>query len=256
MNNDSSVQKQGTTSGAHFLSLPIFCDNSEMKIEVIETLYQKTSKFQDILIVDTKEYGKCLVIDGVMQSAATDHALYDNALLSQLRQGDRKLLILGGGDGYIAETAFNKNPDLQVSMIDLDPEVIHGVQAALGQQVFNDPRLDLVIGDALHFLQSDTASYDGIVCDLTDTPIGTNKEREEFESFFKEIITRSKDRLNEDGWISIQAGATIATDHYIDEAAIIGDILYRNFGCVSKADVYIPSYGETCSFLHASKILR
>jgi spermidine synthase len=256
MKNDPSVPSHGTASGTHFLSQPIFCDNSEMKIEVTETLYQKTSKFQDILIVATKEFGKSLIIDGVLQSSEHDHALYDDALLSQLRQSDRKILVLGGGDGYVVETAFNKNPDLQVSMIDLDPEVIHGVQAALGQQVFNDPRLDLVIGDAVHFLKSDTASYDGIVCDLTDTPIGTNKERDEFESFFNEIITRSTERLNEDGWISIQAGATIATDQYIDEAAIISGILSQHFGCVSKADVFIPSYGETCSFLHASKILR
>ena len=120
--------------------------------------------------------------------------------------------------------------------------------------MFGDPRLNLVIGDAVHFLKTDTAIYDGIVCDLTDTPIGTNSEREKFEAFFQEVIGSAKERLDQDGWISIQAGATIATDKFIDEADIIGAILAEHFGHVSKADIHIPSYGETCSFLHAGKM--
>jgi spermidine synthase len=255
MKDDSNdISRPEPTSGSYFLSLPIFCDNSEMEIEVTETLYQTNSKFQDILIVNTPKFGKCLIIDGVMQSAESDHALYDHALLSQLRQNDRNILILGGGDGFIAETALNQNPTLRVTMIDLDPVVIQGAQLALGQKVFGDPRLNLVIGDAVHFLKTDTAIYDGIVCDLTDTPIGTNSEREKFEAFFQEVIASAKERLDQDGWISIQAGATIATDKFIDEADIIGAILAEHFGHVSKADIHIPSYGETCSFLHAGKM--
>lgn len=253
-NNPNETSLAKPTSCSYFLSLPIFCDNSEMEIEVTETLYQTSSKFQEILIVDTPKFGKCLIIDGVLQSAESDHALYDHALLSQLRQSDRNILILGGGDGFIAETALDQNPNLQVIMIDLDPAVIQGAQLALGQKVFGDPRLNLVIGDAVQFLKSDTAIYDGIVCDLTDTPIGTNSEREKFEAFFQEVIGSSKERLDKDGWISIQAGATIATEKFIDEADIVGIILTEHFGHVSKADVHIPSYGETCSFLHASKM--
>lgn len=250
-NNFSTLEP---ASGAYFMSLPIFCDNSEMKIEVKKTLYQTTSKFQEIVIVDTTEFGKCLIIDGVLQSSESDHALYDNALLAQLARSDKNILILGGGDGYVAEAALNMNPNLLVTMIDLDPAVIQGAQLALGQRVFDDHRLNLVIGDALQFLKTATAIYDGIVCDLTDTPIGTNSEREKFEAFFQEVIGSSKERLEKDGWISIQAGATIATEKFIDEADIIGAILTEHFGHVSKADIHIPSYGETCSFLHASKM--
>ena len=236
-------------TNSKYLLLPIFCNNTEMRVDITEVLHETVSRYQNILFVNTKEFGKSLIIDGVLQSAEIDHGLYDNALLTHVSDNDSEILILGGGDGYLAQTALQQFPNLKITIVDLDQEVIRGSQIALEQKIFDDPRVDLVIGDAVHFLKVSTKQFDGIICDLTDAPIGTGKEAKRFEAFFRSIISLSKNRLNDNGWIAVQGGASVTTDKFIDEAATIEKILFENFTDVSRTSAFIPSYGEECAFL-------
>lgn len=240
--------------GFQFLNLPIFCNGEEMKIEINGVLYEGQSDFQKIVIADTKDFGKCLIIDGVMQTAETDHEIYDQELLKNLKKTDKNILILGGGDGYIAQMAIENDSNLEVDIIDLDIEVIHAAQKFLGQEIFDNKNVNLLIGDALHFLKTGDKLYDGIVCDLTDTPIGTKKEAEEFEKFLEKILILSETRLQKGGWISVQSGASCTAKGFTDEAAIIEKILKdEEFNEIVRSDIYIPSYGESCAFLFAEK---
>lgn len=250
-NTNSKSNSQLPVMATRQIALPIFCDDSEMTVEVLETLYQVSSPFQEILIVNTKEFGKCLIIDGVMQSAESDHDKYDIELLNRLKKRDKNVLVLGGGDGFIAETALQINPKLSITVVDLDSDVMRGVKEAFSQKVFDDSRVKLIIGEAAHYLKTTTNLYDGIVCDLTDAPIGTHKEQGEFEEFFDEIISLSKVVLNPNGWISIQGGATATSANFIDEASIIEKVLLKYFDRVTKRSITIPSYGEPCAFLFA-----
>lgn len=240
--------------GFQFLNLPIFCNGEVMKIEINSVLHEAQSDFQKIVIADTKDYGKCLIIDGVMQTAETDHAIYDQELLKNLKKTDKNILILGGGDGYIAQMAIERDPGLNVDIIDLDLEVINSAKKFLGQKIFDDEKVKLFIGDALHFLKTGNKIYDGIVCDLTDTPIGTKDETEEFRNFLDRIITLSKTKLQSGGWISVQSGASCTAEDFTDEASIIENILRQDdFNDITRSDIFIPSYGESCAFLFARK---
>lgn len=240
--------------GFQFLNLPIFCNGEEMKIEINSVLHETQSDFQKIVVADTKDYGKCLIIDGVMQTAETDHEIYDRELLKNLKKTDSDILILGGGDGYIAQMAAENDPNLNIDIVDLDIEVINSAKKFLGQKIFDNKKVRLSIGDALHFLKTGDKSYDGIVCDLTDTPIGSKKETEEFQKFLEKILTLSKSRLKNGGWISVQSGASCTAEGFVDEAAIIEGILKKDeFEKISRSDVFIPSYGESCAFLFAQK---
>ena len=240
--------------GYQFLNLPIFCNGEVMKIEINSALYEMQSDFQKIVIADTRDFGKCLIIDDVMQTAENDHEIYDGEMLKKLNKDDKNILILGGGDGYIAQMASEKNSGIKIDIIDLDVEVISSVKKFLGQKIFDNENVKLSIGDALHFLKNTDKSYDGIICDLTDTPIGTENETQQFKKFLEKIISLSKKRLNESGWISVQSGASYTAECFTDEAAIIEQILKQeDFRDISRSDVYIPSYGESCAFLFAHK---
>ncbi|MFA6383228.1 MAG: adenosylmethionine decarboxylase [Parcubacteria group bacterium] len=239
--------------GYQFLNLPIFCNGDMMKIEINKVLHEVQSDFQKIVIADTKEYGKCLIIDDVMQTAETDHEIYDSEMLRQMKKTDKNILILGGGDGYVAQIALRNNPKLNIDIIDLDIEVVKSAQKFLNQVVFDDKKVNLSIGDALHFLKVGDKLYDGIACDLTDTPIGTKKEAIEFKKFFEKILALSKNRLRNGGWVSVQSGASCTAEGFIDEAAIIEKILQVNFTDITRSDVFIPSYGESCAFLFGKK---
>lgn len=237
------------------LAIPIFSTGEKMKIKVKNVIGKIKSDFQDILFLDTSNFKRCLVIDGIMQTAETDHEVYDNAILKKLRKADKKILILGGGDGYVAEMALRINPSLKIKVIELDVEVVKGCEKYLEQKIFKDPRVQLYIEDAFHYLKNTinkNGKFDGIICDLTDEPI-RKRDQKDFRKFYKEVISLSEDALNDNGWISLQAGASRVTPEHMDAVSILEKILKKSFKDISRKDEMIPSFGEKNAFLYARK---
>ena len=229
------------------------CNGKKISIKATGIIHKSRSAYQDIAIYDTEEFGRCLFLDDVIQCSEKDHEAYDRALLKRLRPSDRRVLILGGGDVYTAELALQLNPALEITMVDLDAEVVAACVQHLGQQVFADPRLQLVTADALRFMeQVDSASYDGVVCDLTDFPVGYNDGK--FREFYAAVFPLSRKVLKDDGWIGIYAGSRDAVfSGDLPVTAALEEMLTGLFARVKKQEALIPSYGEPSNFLYASK---
>lgn len=97
-----------------------------VRIPVQRLVYKDRSAHQEIVICDTEIFGRCLLLDGTIQCSERDHDLYDRTMLHRLTPDDRRLLIIGGGDGYIAATAMQLNPFLaEITFDDLDGEVVN-----------------------------------------------------------------------------------------------------------------------------------
>ncbi len=239
-----------------YFYLPIYSTGALKKIKIKQKLEKKKSDFQEIQIIETEKFGKCLIIDEIIQTSEKDHQLYDREILRLLNKKDKNILILGGGDGYVAEEINHQSPKAKVIVIDLDVEVVNSCKKTLAQKVFDKPNVNLYIGDAYFYLKAHSKEikhkFDGIVCDLTDVPIG-RRNKKEFERFFQKIIFYSYKVLKEDGWIGIQAGASTTNGYYIDMVSIIRKILEKKFREIIRSDVYIPSYGEKCAFLFGKK---
>ncbi|HEY0980088.1 MAG TPA: adenosylmethionine decarboxylase [Candidatus Paceibacterota bacterium] len=234
------------------LRMPVYSDGSEQLIHVTERVANITSGFQKIEIVDTDEFGRCMLIDGVMQTSEKDHQLYDEAVLKKLTKNDARLLILGGGDGYVAEAALEKNPNLAITIIDLDVEVVMSAKKHLGQKVFDHPNVTLFIGDALQYLKTNKGEhFDGIISDLTDNPmvhLEDSYERD-YTHFFEQVLMLSKKHLAPDGWIAIQGGTAVAMEKYLNTAAIVERLTTEHFSGVEREDILIPSFGEKNAFI-------
>jgi len=70
-----------------------------------EHLLEKTTRFQDIDIVDTPFFGRMLIIDGDVQSSEKDEFIYHEAMVHPamlLHPHPRRVLIMGGGEGATA----------------------------------------------------------------------------------------------------------------------------------------------------------
>jgi spermidine synthase len=237
------------------LVIPIFSTNKEIKIKIKNIIGKTKSDFQDILFLDTDEFGRCLVIDGIMQTAEKDHDIYDKTILKNLSKKNKNILILGGGDGYVAEMALKINSDLKIKVVDLDIEVVKGCEKHLDQKIFKNKKVHLYIEDAFNYLKNTAkhnGKFDGVICDLTDEPI-RKKDQKNFSKFYEEIISLSRNVLTENGWISLQAGASKVTSGHIDAVSIIKNILEKDFKNVSQVDAMIPSFGEKNAFLYANK---
>lgn len=163
------------------------------------------------------------------------------------------LLILGGGDGYVAQAALEINPTVNITIVDLDIEVVKACEKNLDQKVFEHPNIKLMVGDVIHFMEMYNELYkekfDGIICDLTDNPVGGNGNEEKFNDFYSKLFKFSKNILKDYGWISVQAGSSESIEKYIHSAKILTGLLEENFNNVLKEDILIPSFGESCAFL-------
>jgi spermidine synthase len=177
---------------------------------VVNILAHKRTAYQEMYIVDSGVYGKGLVLDGKWQSCTGDEFLYHEALVhpSCCYHGDpRRVLVLGGGEGATVREVLKWKSVEKVVMVDIDRDVVEACRQHLPemhQGAFDDPRTELVIGDALEALGASENEWDIIISDLSD-PI---EEGPSFELFTREYFEKCRRALKPDGYFVIQAGPT------------------------------------------------
>lgn len=241
------------------IMIPIYSTGKNMRLEVKRYIAEIDSGFQKILFVDSFDFGKCLFIDGITQCSEKDHDLYDREILKLLDKKDKNILVLGGGDGYVAEMGVKINPKLNVRVIDLDVEVVKSCEKYLNQTIFKNKQVKLFIEDALHHLRvlikKNKLKLDGIVFDLTDEPVRKKDKdaKASFVKFYEELIDISHKSLKKGGWLSMQAGASKVIPKYNNAAFALDKILRKKFKKVERTDIMIPSFGEKNAFLFARK---
>lgn len=214
------------------------CDGSVYKIRFKNLIYLIKSDFQEIAIYDTYGFGKCLFLNGVIQSAEKDHLDFDQVIVSHLRSTDREILILGGGDGHTAEIALKINPKLKITIIERDISVIKACKNHLEQNIYDNGNVHVVIGDAIDFLhENGCKKYDGIICDLTDSPLGFDNNT----IFYSIIYNKSLEILNDNGWFMAYIGC---------DKKVVEDIVRCNKGLKNNCSISIESFGEPCFFIH------
>ena len=102
-------------------------DNMSLSLRVHETLFRKTTPYQELLIVDTPEYGRAMVLDGAIQLTERDEFCYSEMMAHVpicSHPDPRRVLIVGGGDGAILREVL-RHPEVEVcTLIDIDEEVI------------------------------------------------------------------------------------------------------------------------------------
>lgn len=239
--------------------IPIYSTGKNMRLAVKRHIAEIDSGFQKILLLDSFDFGKCLFIDGITQCSEKDHDLYDREILKLLDKKDTNILVLGGGDGYVAEMAHKLNPKLNVRVIDLDVEVVKNCEKYLNQKIFTNKRVKLFIEDALHHLRvlikKNKIKLDGIIFDLTDEPVRRKDKdaKASFVNFYEELIGISHEALKKDGWVSMQAGASKVIPKYNNAVATLEKLLKKKFKTVERTDIMIPSFGEKNAFLFGRK---
>jgi spermidine synthase len=87
----------------------------------------------------------------------------------------RRVLIIGGGDGGTAREVLSYPEVEKVVLVEIDEMVVEASRRFLpeiGKDAWNDPRLEMVIGDAIAYVQrQDLEPFDVILLDGSD-PVG------------------------------------------------------------------------------------
>ena len=77
--------------------------NTAFGFEIKEVLYSKKSKYQLVEILETKDWGRVLMLDGLMMVTEKDEFFYHETITHlpmALKEGKvKKVLVIGAGDG-------------------------------------------------------------------------------------------------------------------------------------------------------------
>lgn len=131
------------------------------------------SKYQDIKVVKSNYYGKVLVLDGVVQLTEKDGNSYNEMMVHPAMFSHRKpkrILIIGGGDGYVLSEVL-KHPEVEhVDHVDLDSVVVDVCRDHFPWgSAWEDPRVHLHFADGAKFVaDASEGFYDVIIQDSSD----------------------------------------------------------------------------------------
>ena len=216
-------------------------------------LYSGKSKYQSIEVLENECFGRCLVLDGKTQSAQFDEFIYHQSLVQPTMVAHpkpEKVFIGGGGEGATAREVLRHNTVKQVTMVDLDQEVVEICQKYLPehhQGAFDDSRLTLKFDDAYKYLQNTEEQFDVIVLDLCD-PMDNGPAYLLYTLDFYSMI---RDRLTLGGLLVTQSGPASLINH-TEVFTAINHTLHQVFSVVAPYSTHVQSFGETWGFNVAS----
>jgi spermidine synthase len=211
---------------------------SGLTIRVDRIVESRQSEFQRIDVLDTKDFGKMLVLYGSLMVCDRDNNAYNEMLAHVplfVHPAPKQVLIIGGGDcGALTEVM--KHPEVEsCTMCEIDRMVVETAKVYFPQLTsgVNDPRAGLVFEDGKKFIEEGNSPFDVVLLDLSD-PIGPAADL--FQMPFHQKVYG---RLNDDGIMVAQSESP-----YYNQDTVRA--MYRNlrgvFPIVRMYTCFMPIY--------------
>lgn len=247
----TEIVRHAIDRGEHMLIEPLNVSTG-FYIKASHCIGEWRTKYQKIAIFDTPHYGKIFRLDDYnMTSEREEFVYHENLIHPALTAHDvpEKILIIGGGDGGSSEEALKHPSVAQVTLVEIDEAVITVAKEhfkAVHHNVFDNPRLRVIVDDGIQFVRDTRDKFDLIVLDLND-PVGPAAALYS-EDFFKQC----RGALAPKGALTLHIGSPTAQP---DRVAALAQRLNRVFRIVRPYTLYIPLYGALWAFAVCSEQL-
>ncbi|WP_443081816.1 polyamine aminopropyltransferase [Sutcliffiella sp. NC1] len=225
-------------------------DNLKVSYRIKDVIYDQKSSCQDVMILDSYNFRRMLVLDGVVQTTSVDGHIY-NEMISHvpmsIHPNPQKVLIIGGGDCGVAKEVTRYEGVEHIDMVEIDELVVKACIEHLPEVSgrLADPRVHYIFDDGVKFAASKKKEYDLIIVDSSD-PIGPAKVL--FEQSFYESLHEA---LKDDGMMVCQSQSPIF------HADVMKQSYTRISGLFPEVKMYtavVPTYpGGLWSFTIGSK---
>ena len=217
----------------------ILHDDLRIKIRIDRLLFDSETEHQRLKLFESKTLGRVLTLDSVVQTTESDEFIYHEMMahLPILAHGAAKrVLIIGGGDGGMAEEVFKHESVESLTMVEIDPGVVAFSRQYLPdicKGAFDDSRLNLVIADGAKFVAETEERFDVAIIDSTD-PIGPA------EVLFTEAFYGNVKRcLNAGGIVATQNGVPFLQGDELTSTLAAFRKLFRDPTCYLAT---VPTY--------------
>lgn len=225
-------------------------ENLGLSLKVTKTLHVEQTDYQHLAVLDTKQYGRMLALDGIVQTTVADEFVYHEMIAHVpliTHPNPKRVAVIGGGDGGAIREIL-KHPSVEEAvLVEIDGRVIEASRQYLPEIScgLSDPRVRILVADGIAHIREKENYYDVIIIDSTD-PIGAAVGL--FSSEFYASVFKA---LTDDGIMVAQTESPFANQ----------EIVRKSFAGISQnfpiAELYlavVPTYpGGLWSFTMGSK---
>jgi spermidine synthase len=215
------------------------------------------SPYQRIEVWETPQLGRLFTLDGRPMTSVGDEFIYHECMVhpaALTHPAPKAALVLGGGDGGAARQLL-KHPGIErIVVAELDAEVVRLTREHLPDVhggAFDDPRVELVIGDAARYVAAAATTkaavrFDLVIFDLTppDSPAASLYT----QAFYHQL----KRTMAPTAALSIHLGSPY---FHAQRVAGLLDGLRAAFAMVRTMSAFIPLYGSLWMMAIASDTL-
>ena len=225
----------------------------ESGYEIEKILYRGKSRFQEIVVVESPDFGRMLLLDGVVQITEADEFFYHEMLTHPVLHAHpdpKKVIVIGGGDGGVVREVLKHKGVQKVYFIEIDKKVIEVSRkffptVACG---IDDPRVEVRPMDGAEFVkQAPRGEIDAIIVDSTDI-IGFARSL-----YTKDFFASVRNCLRENGFFVTHSESLI---YHRDTVRKVQEILKNSFPVVDLYTATIATYpGNWWTFAIGSVML-
>ena len=225
----------------------------EAHMRGISKIYaSEKTPYQKVEVIQSNHYGKCLILDGHMQSAQLDEFIYHENLVHPAMvtcPEPKKVIIIGGGEGATLYEVLRHKTVEKAWMIDIDKRVVELCEQYLpewGRGAFKDKRTVLRFEDGRKFLEKSKEKFDVVIIDIPE-PV---EEGPAYLLYTEEFYRMVSGKLSENGMVSLQSGCSAEKE--LRCLAAVHNTLKKVFPLVYSWPVNVPSFDIPWSFTLAS----
>jgi spermidine synthase len=150
--------------------------NFGITAKIGKTLHHEQTEFQTLDVIETKQFGNMLVLDGMVMTTDKDEFVYHEMLTHVgmfTHPEPKRVLVIGGGDGGVIREVL-KHPSVETATLcEIDRRVIEVSQEYFPQIAgkLTDPRVEIIVEDGIKHIEANPGKYDVILVDSTE-PVG------------------------------------------------------------------------------------
>jgi spermidine synthase len=155
--------------------------------------------FKDVLVFQSKTYGRVLVLDGAIQITDRDQFSYQEMITHIplfAHPNPKRVCVIGGGDGAVLTQLIKHRSLEKIVLCEIDQMVIENAKKYFPAFLpgWNDPRVEIVVRDGFQYLRENVNTFDCILVDSSDPNEGPAQAL-----FSKEFFSLLRNALTEDG---------------------------------------------------------